>query len=96
MSTRESWLGISNAMCLKDSDAPPVVMHLGPPSTRDCTPRIVRPQARLQAQADSRVLTASPRFIEKSRINSWRGGVVRRPSGPKNVSIPQSAARPRS
>jgi D-xylose transport system substrate-binding protein len=32
------------------------------------TPRIVRPQARSQAQAKARVTTESPRFIEKSRI----------------------------
>ncbi len=37
-----------------------------------CTPRIVRPQARSQAQVEDRVVTGSPRFIAKSPQSVFR------------------------
>ena len=40
----------------------------GLPRLVSLTPRIVRPQARLQAQAEARVSTASPRFTAKSPL----------------------------
>jgi len=51
-------------------------LHLGPPDVRVCTPRIVRPQAVSQAQAERRVVMRSPRLMAKSPITAASGSTV--------------------